>query len=154
MLVDEPRQACSPKGHSVLEAERNLTVSVMKAMKGYAKRAKVLRDLGFTSYQQYLASDLWKRVKSKVFQIKGRSCELCGRPAATVHHNRYCFASMIGRRIKFLIPICHACHEEIEFDGDKKLSLGQARQKCKRRIKERRSVANLTALILNFDALP
>lgn len=121
-------------------------------MKWYIKRSKVLRDLGFTSYQHYLASDLWKQVKRKVFQIKGKSCELCGRPAATVHHNRYCLGSMLGRRLKFLIPICHACHEEVEFDGDKKLSLGRARQKCKLRIKEHRSTTNLVSLILNYDA--
>lgn len=81
----------------------------------YRERNATLHAMGFKSYRVYLASDLWKLVRSRVFRKKGRICSLCPAPATSVHHNRYHRNDLLGKNLKFLNPICNACHEEIEF---------------------------------------
>lgn len=92
----------------------------------YSSRNRFLMELGFTSYRQYLESDLWKEVKAEVFKRKGRYCLLCGCPASEVHHNRYHKNDLDGSKIKFLIPICRGCHLSLEFSGDDKRTLRDA----------------------------
>lgn len=95
---------------------------------GYAARDKVLLELGFESYAEYLKSDLWKRVRAKVFACRGNRCWLCDQKATQVHHKSYTRRILLGKKFKGLMPICGKCHLLIEFDGKQKTSLGQANQ--------------------------
>lgn len=70
-----------------------------------------LRDLGFASYAAYLNSGLWARIRSRVFDAKGRQCLRCGGKARQVHHRLYSPAVMRGDDIEPLEPICGDCHE-------------------------------------------
>lgn len=99
----------------------------------YQSRYHYLTELGFGSYQQYLASDLWKKIRARVYRVKGKDCYLCGSPATELHHNRYHRNDLLGKRLKYIHPLCRTCHEEIEFKADgRKSNLRQA-MKAKRR---------------------
>src|SRR6185312_10043229 len=84
------------------------------------------------SYKDYLASDLWKEVRSKVYRAKGGLCYLCGAQSDALHHNRYSRADLLGQTIKFINPICDECHKSIEFQDGKKVPLTKAARKFKR----------------------
>ena len=92
----------------------------------YEARNKFLLELKFKDYKSYLKSKLWKRVRAKVFKKKGCACEVCHAYATEIHHSRYHKNDLLGRNLKFLHPLCRECHENIEFDGEKKLSLKEA----------------------------
>lgn len=100
-----------------------------KPIKGrsYASRNYILKMLGFASYKEYLASDLWKSVRKKVYAAKGKNCYLCGKPATELHHNRYHKNDLIGKKLKYIHPICRGCHEDIEFRAGEKTTLNQAK---------------------------
>lgn len=121
--------------------------------KSYQSRAWFLKKLGFRSYGDYLASDLWKQVRERVFEIKGRECFLCGKPATQAHHSRYHEADLVGRKLKYIHPVCGKCHEEIEFRRGKKATLIQAKKAFNRKrrahmpaVREREQIRKLTAL--------
>lgn len=101
----------------------------------YKSRNAWLSIMGFSSYPEYLKSDLWKKTRDRVFQEKGHDCWLCGAPATQVHHNRYGRHEMSGKRTKYLIPVCSGCHCEIEFDSNKKVSVIRARSKARKKRK-------------------
>lgn len=126
----------------------------MKRMFGesYQNRAVVLQQLGFKSYKDYLKSDLWKKVKQKVFRKKGSYCSLCNNPATTIHHNRYHRNDLIGKKTTFLNPICHECHQKIEFSDTKKSSVREAHLKFQTKRYEYLTTKELSNLLLNFDA--
>ena len=84
-------------------------------MKEYEQRDSELKTIGFNSYAEYLSSSLWQSIRAKVFQCKGRKCTLCGEEANQVHHQRYSRIELLGRKIKYLHPICETCHKAIEF---------------------------------------
>ena len=97
----------------VVRAKRNYELAQGNS---YESRQKYLEELGFSSYADYRLSDLWKEVRAKVFKQFGNQCQLCGEPATEAHHNRYHKNDLIGKRIKFIKPLCRRCHQSIEFD--------------------------------------
>ena len=103
----------------------------------YDRRDHNLRRLGFANYREYLASDLWREVKRKVFARKGRKCCVCGGFAQTLHHTRYTQKVLQGEDISKLKPICHACHQYIEFDDDnRKVKISGANRRMHRKRKQ------------------
>jgi uncharacterized protein YlaI len=92
----------------------------------YLRRNARLRAIGFATYADYLASRLWKSIRRRVYAAKGKSCFLCGARATELHHNRYRSKDLSGRTIKNIYPVCHACHHRVEFQNDRKVSVGQA----------------------------
>jgi len=95
----------------------------------YASRNRNVKRLGYATYAEYLRSDLWFLIRARVFAAKGRKCVACGLRANQVHHNRYHLNDLSGKNIKFLVPVCGACHERAEFDGEKKLTVRKAMKK-------------------------
>lgn len=96
----------------------------------YRSRNLVLASMGFDTYAKYLASNLWREVREKVFAAKGRCCHLCSSPASELHHNRYSHADLTGKCIDFIDPICRACHDRIEFDRKgRKMDLNAVRSR-------------------------
>lgn len=113
----------------------------------YASRDFVLRELGFASYQEYLRSALWQRIRNKVFRVKGRVCQMCFGAASMVHHNRYHKNDLLGKNLAFLVPICGPCHERIEFSKKgRKLELHEAK------LRQVNGARRLTNILCNFDA--
>lgn len=76
--------------------------------------------VGFSSYQSYLASDLWRRSPTRLaaLRVAAGHCRICGdgpdaRPAFKlhVHHNRY---DRVGcERHGDLIVFCDLCHDDV-----------------------------------------
>ena len=120
----------------------------------YRSRALNLQYLGFQSYTEYLKSDLWKRVRGKVYARKGRRCWLCPYEANAIHHNRYRVCDLLGKCLDHVFPICNRCHDEIEFSkkGHRKLCVEGARSKFKQ--KEQEGFGFLCFALLNYDADP
>lgn len=97
----------------------------------YTERNEFLHKMGYQSYTAYLASDLWKGIRRRVFS-RGRRCCLCTRFGTAVHHKFYSKSNLKGRDLKGLVPICSACHKEVEFDLGEKLCEADALTKFKR----------------------
>jgi hypothetical protein len=88
-----------------------------KVFEKYDRRARVLQKLGYRSYREYLASDDWKAIRSRVLAT-AKGCLLCDRPAAVVHHVKYSEPVLLGLDDARLAPLCHQCHESLEIDAD------------------------------------
>lgn len=86
---------------------------------GYGKRRNNLKSMGFDSYETYLKSAIWKRIRNRVF-ARSSACMCCGQRADVVHHRSYDMETLSGSTLSRLVPICDGCHHLIEFDGDKK----------------------------------
>jgi hypothetical protein len=81
----------------------------------YAVRAAALLKLGYSSYKTYLASAIWKDIRSRVL-LEHMRCRACGRKATQVHHNRYHLDDLNGKCLDHLIPVCGTCHKTAEFN--------------------------------------
>lgn len=114
----------------------------------YAQRDEVLRQMGYSSYREYLASPLWKKIKARLFKVCDR-CP-CGAPATEAHHRTYKRRYLEGRGKlhKFVVPVCRSCHQSIEFDGTGKTPLGLAN----RRLDEIRLAAESKGIHMPYKA--
>jgi hypothetical protein len=110
----------------------------------YADRNALLKELGYSSYAEYLKGELWQAIRAKVFAVKGTDCFLCGMRANQVHHNRYSKDALLGLSTKHLKPVCGVCHEDIEFNGQSKNTLSRAKMAFNRKRKEHN--ANIKAM--------
>lgn len=89
----------------------------------YEERDRILKEMGYCDYNEYLESALWARIRTKVLNSSGGKCRLCREPAVIVHHRNYKFLTMKGVTWrKSLIPLCNKCHYILEFDSDVKTS--------------------------------
>jgi hypothetical protein len=102
------------------------TVGVDAAVQ-YSQRNKKLQAMGYANYREYLASDLWRSIRSRIMtRDKGR-CRICKAVAVDVHHLRYTWRVLNGQSDKHLLALCRSCHEMAEFRGDEKVSPSEAR---------------------------
>lgn len=96
----------------------------------YAMRNIVLADMGYTSYEEYLKSKLWVRIRKKVLAKTQGKCSVCRDPANEVHHTSYDRKTLEGKNLKRLRPLCRSCHDIGEFNTEgKKMTLHQANQR-------------------------
>lgn len=104
--------------------------------KNYDERDRFIRDIGFSSYRDYLASDLWRSIRARVYAAKGRKCVLCPQDASQLHHDRYHANDLLGKTLEFIHPLCEMCHKRIEFDEDgRKVKMKVARAVFKRLVR-------------------
>lgn len=110
-----------------------------QARRQYRDRNRLLRALGFDNYAEYLKSEMWARVKQKVWR-EGAKCTVCAGVATELHHRRYCKCDLEGLVTKHIVPICRDCHQRIEFFGGQKIGPAQVRnrEKVERKIIIRR----------------
>lgn len=89
--------------------------------KPYSDRAKLCRDLGFKTYAEYLASDLWRTIRHRVLGASAK-CIRCGSAAVQVHHSAYTKQNLSGASVECLHSVCRACHQQSEVrpDGSKR----------------------------------
>ena len=89
----------------------------------YRERNRILNSMGFSSYAEYLKSDLWKSI-SKACKDRSPQCECCRHMKATeAHHRKYTLESLTTCNHD-LVSLCEQCHESIEFkkNGEKKFA--------------------------------
>lgn len=101
------------------------------------QRLDSLKELGFTTYRDYLSSDLWKKIRRRALNAADNACRLCRRKAWQVHHTQYDLATMKGENLVTLVALCGECHERIEFTG-RKTSLPEANHLLKKYLKRER----------------
>lgn len=83
--------------------------------------------LGFSSYDNYLRSNLWRRIRKRVLARDGGTCLCCGEPAQHVHHTDYSIDVMSGECDAKLVSLCERCHNQAEYGPDwQKRTLKQA----------------------------
>lgn len=97
--------------------------------------------MGFASYRSYLESGLWKSIRRRVLVRDRFLCRLCEAPAVLVHHVNYSWWALLGRDVACMYSMCVSCHAAVEFEGDSKLSVRQARNRLRKllRAKSERS---------------
>lgn len=95
--------------------------------------------MGFASYADYLASELWASIRSKVL-LNGAACYCCGREATQVHHSAYRKKDLEGRDLRRLHPICARCHWLIEFRDGVKVSVKHAKNRMNSRRRQLQGV--------------
>lgn len=108
----------------------------------YQKRNRILKELGYLSYDAYLRSPLWRSIRARVLAANPL-CWICDDPATEPHHMSYTRAGLMGTCLKTIISICHYCHRTIEYDDQRnKLDPSQAAKKAKqlRRLREIRGL--------------
>lgn len=81
----------------------------------YARRDSLLLGMGYKNYSEYLASELWRSIRIRVFAKYGCACKVCTYPAMCVHHLSYSLSVLLGRSLHKLVPLCYNCHNLIEF---------------------------------------
>lgn len=81
----------------------------------YEQRDVILRQMGYSCYQEYLRSSLWRSIRQKAMVACNGECVLCRHPAKEVHHTNYSEASLRGQSIESLVPLCETCHDLGEF---------------------------------------
>lgn len=86
--------------------------------KEYAARNRILRDMGFASYADYLKSDLWKEIRLKVLERADFTCHICQGDASQVHHRLYFREVLEGKWLNCMNAICVECHKLGEFSDD------------------------------------
>jgi hypothetical protein len=101
----------------------------------YARRDRVLYQLGFSSYREYLNSQYWKAIRAAKM-LNTPDCEICDRPATQVHHLDYSEETLRGRKEESLVSICGGCHLRLEFYLGCKTTPEETRILYKRQKKE------------------
>jgi hypothetical protein len=81
----------------------------------YRDRDKLLKEMGYKTYRDYLAGELWKTIKAAGFEKHGDTCRLCPKKAVALHHVSYCMDVLKGLDLSKLVPLCDDCHYAVEF---------------------------------------
>lgn len=100
----------------------------------YQLRKAALSEIGFESYEDYLKSEVWIKIRSLVFSYS-KECSCCSSTPQCVHHSAYHKKVLLGELKsikKDLHALCHRCHRFIEFEGERKRSSGEANRVLKR----------------------
>lgn len=82
----------------------------------YTLRNRLLCSLGYSSYDDYLESELWAEIKDAVLDRDRWRCRVCDAQATAVHHTDYNRETLLGDSFDGLVSICHGCHAKIELD--------------------------------------
>jgi hypothetical protein len=101
---------------------------IMPSKKHYLLRNEYLSDLGYNGYKNYRESEDWIKIRTRILNSNPK-CILCSKSSQVVHHVKYHPDVLLGLRDEVLAPLCHKCHEIIEFTDKNKNSLGQANVK-------------------------
>jgi len=82
----------------------------------YENRDELLVALGWSTYDEYLLSQRWAKIRRRVLLANNMQCVVCGEPASQVHHLRYDKATLLGKDLDGLVSICPTCHHLLEYD--------------------------------------
>ena len=91
----------------------------------YETRLKALKTLGYSTYHEYLLSDIWTKIRAT--HLKNLpNCFVCNKLATEIHHASYDVKVLTGENLYSLHSICRDCHFAGEYIGNRKLSPSQA----------------------------
>ena len=99
----------------------------------YKNRDKILEELGYDDYIDYLKGDLWTEIRDQILKESKYTCVCCDNEyldetlVMQVHHMVYTKENLSGESIYGLVAICRTCHIEAEFKpNSKKKNLEEA----------------------------
>ena len=95
-------------------------------MHEFAKRNKILREMGFPRYEDYQRSALYASIRKAVLAEKGTRCVSCGYPSSICHHENYLKETLNGDDVSAIWPMCSKCHGLVHFDGVRFRSLSES----------------------------
>jgi 5-methylcytosine-specific restriction endonuclease McrA len=83
----------------------------------FSKRNKILKDSNYESYQDFLKSNTWIKIK-QIFEEKRKtnpfwqSCHNCGKKEGLqLHHMRYKKSNLLHATLNNIVPLCGVCHK-------------------------------------------
>jgi 5-methylcytosine-specific restriction endonuclease McrA len=62
------------------------------------EQRKVLKDMGYSSYRDYIAGVVWANIREKVFEEKGKRCVICNRKRQLHYDHDIPFSKSATRR--------------------------------------------------------
>lgn len=146
MKTPKGKKAGRPAKRRGYGVESTLTVTAVRRLENegpYAERRDALTELGFSSYNAYLRSGLWARIRAAVLAAYPL-CPACRRARPRqVHHMSYALGVMRGNDRSKLVPLCRKCHRRVEFNGRLKRSFPRAQAKCLRLLAKARAAGPL-----------
>ena len=96
--------------------ERLAAGEVIPPPEPWGPRGVLLKQLGFSSYNEYLSSDLWAEIRARILSRDNHICVVCSKRATQVHHRSYRWFVLKGECDADLASMCKGCHFSIEFD--------------------------------------
>jgi hypothetical protein len=131
-----PRQRPLPNGVDLQRKKPQGRKPVQRSLRAhsetYAQRDSVLVRMGYDSYAEYRASDLWHSIRQRAFIVHGERCRLCRFQAHVIHHHSYAENVLRGHDLFSLFPLCNDCHSSIEFLNGRKLTLAQVQKRFRK----------------------
>lgn len=104
----------------------------------YRERDALLLQIGFSNYDAYRKSDLWKGIRTRVLERDNGKCTCCKvKDARHVHHTKYDMETLRGERLETLTSLCAGCHKTIEFAKWGKTGLAESGKRLRRRTKRK-----------------
>lgn len=103
------------------EEDRDKKLEHGGRLSAYQIRDETLRREGFRTYSEYLASDLWRKIREVVIS-KAKGCAVCGGKRQHVHHRDYSRETLLGMRTDLFAVLCSHCHKVIEYAAGQKRS--------------------------------
>jgi len=120
-----------------------------KENKEYLVRDQSLKQMGFSTYDDYLESSLWKRIRSGKLK-KHNTCFCCKNKATCVHHMCYDILTLKGKSDHKLLTMCESCHLDIEFtENGKKRSFSNMKEALLLKVKNSAKKRSLLQKISN-----
>lgn len=96
----------------------------------FAERDANLRLMGFESYEEYLESDLWNWIRSRILISVADKCECClTTTGLSLHHRNYSLPVLCGNFSNVhhkIVRVCSECHRAIHTDGKRWFELDVA----------------------------
>lgn len=130
----------------------------------FSKRNNILRSAGFNNYQEYLNSDLWKKIKDKASKRDfWKTCNTCGsKENLRIHHAKYRAENLLEGKLNNLLPICQPCHDKIhDISREKNYTFRRAAKKLRKendfvylKTKERKIKVKKVIVIGNGEPCP
>lgn len=101
----------------------------------FHKRNKLLKERGFDSYDDFLKSDIWKKIKLKASKREHfKKCYSCGSfKNIQLHHLEYT-KKMFLIRLTGIVPLCGICHLK---NHELSRRINKSFKKCFKRIKKK-----------------
>jgi hypothetical protein len=103
---------------------------------------EILKNNGFESYDQYLSSELWQKIRNRTVELKGEKCCCCDNKFNNIHHKYYHYNNLIEPKDdvieKSLFPVCRPCHEKIHFKHSKFRSMLASKHSLNAKMKNKK----------------
>lgn len=114
------------------QKEQGVIAGLKCSKESYEERGQILEMMGFASYEAYLASPLWWRIRAEGMKRNGGKCMICQADAVVLHHHSYRRPVLDGTNMDALFPLCDQCHENLEMDGERKIPLSMVQRELRR----------------------